>query len=135
MGKYLDMLETITEEKNPETAIYQPDQTDERGENGLSSDSSGQRTAISGKKLEMAARIISKCIDGLPTTVEEVTSCLYAPWDEHAEMFVNGDFDHEILRQTVASWLLFGRRDIYPMQYDAAEKLMRMEQYRQGCRS
>ena len=64
--------------------------------------------------------------------VSIVTSCLFVPWDQHAEMFVNGEFSHEEIRQTVASWLLFGKRDIYPMQLDAAEQLMRKATGR-GC--
>jgi hypothetical protein len=51
------------------------------------------------------------------------------PWSDQATMFVNGEFTHEIIRQTIASWLLFGKHNIFPMKFDAVERLIRKGQY------
>jgi len=69
--------------------------------------------------------IVSTAIEGLPTTVHEIiNSPIFEPWDEHAEMLANNEFDHQFLRQYIASWLLAGKQFPFLIKYDAAEQLV-----------
>ncbi len=68
--------------------------------------------------------VLQTVIDGLPTTVEEVISSpIFDPWNEHTELIANGEFDHQFLRQYIASWLLVEKRFPYLIRMDATKRL------------
>jgi len=80
-----------------------------------------------------AEKIVAECIQGLPTTVSEVIESFFRPTAEHVEMLVDGEFENEIIRQHIASWLLSGKRDLFLMKHDAAEQLMRKATNSESC--
>ena len=72
-----------------------------------------------------AEEIVATAIEGLPTTVDEIIkSPIFEPWDEHADMLADDEFDHQFIRQYIASWLLAGKEFPYLIKSDAAEQLV-----------